>query len=115
MPIRRSHVRNTKTTEVRQATVTYGDETMPIEYNMGGLSPQTIELLNNPGTSLPAMARMLSEVLIKWEVVDDDGTVLPITKDTLMEFPVDFLSALGGAITDAVKVPKENTSSFKTG
>lgn len=114
MPIRLRHAKRARTDSVKTVTVTFGDENMNLDYRMGALSPRKLAALQG-NTSVTMMADFLNDVLVSWEVVDDDGEMLPIDHDTLMDMPMDFLAAISGAIGEDVQVPKQNTSSFSTG
>lgn len=125
MPIRRSHAKRVDPKDIRQVIVEYDGENMPVKYNLGALSPEAMDMLNTPARQLPGLARLLADILVSWEVVDDtedagdapedEKKILPINYRVLAEFPSGFLGALSSAIMDDVKVPKANTSSFKTG
>lgn len=112
MPIKLLHARRARTADTKTATVVFGDESMDIEFRIGAISPRKMTAMQNAPAEqqLETTADFLEGVLSKWDVIGEDGKALPITRDVMLDLPVDFLGAIATAINDAVNVPKETMS-----
>ena len=102
MPIRLSQVGKQQKT----ATVAYDGETVDIVYRPGAFTPRVEARINEAqkdSTVSQELAQILSEVIISWDVLDDDGQPLPPTIDLLMDLPLAFLSAVSVGIGEDMR------------
>jgi hypothetical protein len=83
---------------------------MEIEFRFAAVTPATINSMSADTNKMDAVVGFLCECLSKWEVVDEDGEVLPIEPDVLFALPVDFLTTIAEAVTGGVQVPKATTT-----
>jgi len=57
-----------------------------------------------PGNGL---ARMLSSVLIDWDVLDDNNKPIEITEENLRQLPMEFLTSVSNALAEENRVSRE--------
>lgn len=86
------------------------NEPVEIVYRPSAYTPvvedqvQTLMDSRRPGNGL---AKMLSNVLIRWDILDDDGNEIEPTFDNLRQLPVPFLTDVVNAIGNDTRVDKE--------
>jgi hypothetical protein len=95
----------------RETSFTVEEEVVHISYRPSAYTPvvedrmQQLLETNRPGNGL---AKTLSTMLIKWDVLGEDNQPVPITVENLSALPVRFLSQVMGAIN------KDNSSDQET-
>lgn len=93
MPIRLSDLEK----DHRTCTFSVGEEKAQITYRPSAYTPELESSIMDEmdQTRLGKMlAELLSKILIEWEIVDDQGNMIPPTKENLMKFPVTVLSQI---------------------
>lgn len=94
----------------RTITVEYQGETAKVIYRPSAYTPIVEERAqdeidnNRPGSGL---ANLLEGMLIRWEVVGEDGEELPPTVEVMREMPVSFLTAMVNAVVEDMNVSRE--------
>lgn len=86
----------------RTVTVAWDGEEANVTYKPSGYTPATEQELNQDMiANLPnvAVAKMLSGLLVSWDVLDDDGAQIPTDYETLSHIQTDFLQAVLSAVT----------------
>lgn len=89
----------------------YEEESAEITYRLNTYTPELEQLVADKLESgLPASstAVILAELLIDWDVVDDNGERLPTDYATLSRFPLEFLTALLTAISGDQRAGRED-------
>lgn len=106
MPIKISHLKN----DEREVTVTYGGEEAVVVYRPSGYTPVTENAMQDamgdrrPGAGL---ARLLSGILVSWDVLDEDGDQMDTTYETISKLPVPFISAVVSQVSDDMNSDRE--------
>lgn len=77
----------------RTLTVEYDGDTVTIVYRPGAITPSSSQDFSRQTT-----ADQLLELLVSWDVLDDKGKALPVSKDLLDTLPARFLAHLVSAI-----------------
>jgi len=107
MPIKLSQVGARR----KSASVEYDGETVDFVYKPSAFTPRVEARLNEAqveSTVSQEVAQVLSEVLVSWDVLGDDGKPLNPDIDLLMEMPLDFLTSITQALGDDMR-PKEQS------
>lgn len=84
--------------ERRPKVVRYGDHEVNIVYNPAVL---TLEMAESPAatSNASAMVDMLAAILVEWDLTEDDGTVIPTTRESMAKIPLVFLARVLETIT----------------
>ena len=89
--------------------VEFGGETATMVFDRNALTQrwakQIQEGLN--AEDVETASRSLVDLLISWDITEDDGTATPITVDVLAQLPLNFLSAIDRAISEATGISSE--------
>lgn len=96
----------------RTCEMVFDGETAKITYRPSGYTPTTEDALQKGlETQRPSVgvASLLSELLLEWEVMDDDGQALPINLETLQRLPAGFLYSVMNAIIEDMTGAQEGT------
>jgi hypothetical protein len=107
MPITLTALRNDR----RETAVEYEGESAQIVYRPSAYTPETEDGLRGAvesGRPARGLATVLSQVLLEWEVVDDDGNLLPVTLELMMQMPNAFLVAISNAVSKDMGVASED-------
>jgi hypothetical protein len=117
MPISLVKARRAVTDTTKTVTVEFAGETMDVTYRIGAMSRATIRRFETAKDEeqVDAAITFITEVVSAWEVVDLDGAVLPIPEEVLSSLPIDFLTAIIGAVMTDVQVPKASEDSSFAG
>lgn len=90
---------------VRSVVAEWEGESVKVQYRPGANSAafaialqEAMEGSASGGTR--AIVDSLANMMIGWDVVDDDGKPMPISADDLLAYPVGFLSAILNAIAE---------------
>ena len=81
----------------REAQVEYGDDIVAITYLPGKFTPRVEARLNEAqaeNKTSQEVAQVLSEVLVRWDVLDDNGKPLKPTAELMMDMPLSFLTII---------------------
>lgn len=87
MGIRLSEIR----ARLRTIPVKWGDESFNVTYRLG-------ERTMGAGAGDETTRLWLSRVLESWDILDDDGTPVPVTDETVADIPIPILNAVMAAI-----------------
>src|SRR6516165_2430477 len=94
----------TVTAEEATTTVSYGGETGKIVYRPGAMTPARLEEIaatlndDEPSAEIMSTVQFLADMIVSWEIVQDDGATLPVTPDTVKALPIKFMGAIVNAI-----------------
>jgi hypothetical protein len=106
MPIRLKDLER----DVRTCTVEYEGENAEVTYRPSAYTPFVEDKLqaaiesNRPSSGV---ARLLSSVLVGWEVLGEDGEAISTDSETLSALPSAFLFAVINAITEDMGTGRE--------
>lgn len=101
MPIRLSDLRANK----RTVAVEYDGETLNVEYRPQAVNPEYQDWLKNLGqreakTSEAELWEKILAVVSGWDLLDDDGQPLPVSREFIAMLPTDLLMAITWAIQE---------------
>lgn len=87
------------TGHVSTVTVEYGGQSMNVDATVGSITPeyeaQMLEALNGRSAAQgDQLAEMVSKVVVRWELLDDAGEVIPPTFPNCRKLPTPFLAAV---------------------
>lgn len=103
---------------VRTVNVSYQGDSFAITYRPSEFSPVKGKAhqkrVNDPEDEADNLAvELLAAGLVSWEVVDEGGEMLPLTRENLEQFPGGLLLAMLGAVNeDSTPNPKSAGKSF---
>jgi hypothetical protein len=85
-------------TEVR-----FGDETVVVVFDRNRMTQRWVKQIQDgiAGDDIEIAARSLVELLLEWDILEEDGTATPITVPVLADLPLAFIHALDEAIGEA--------------
>lgn len=107
MPITLSDLRRNE----RKIEVEWEGETMGLTYCPGAYTPELEALfVKNLRNDLPgnAYAEVLSELIVDWEFLDDEGLEMPHDIETLKRITTAFLTYLFTQITNDMQAARED-------
>ncbi len=90
----------------RTVTIPIDDETITITYRPGGFTPDTEDRLREYADDQrggAALVAMLADVLVEWDVLDDDGKPLRPTAENLRRLPTMFLGQVAQVIAEDMR------------
>jgi len=93
-------------TKTRTVTAAYDGDEVTLTYRPGAFTPRIEARLSEAqeqGRVSQEVAAVLADVLVSWEVLDDEGNALEPMAELLMDFPVDFLIAVTNAISEDMR------------
>jgi hypothetical protein len=93
-------------TDRRTIQVLFGEEILSITYRPSGFTPATEEKLDDlvQGKRIgKPLVDFLLDTLVAWDLLDDQGNVLPISRQVLAKLPLAFLARLFRAITEDLR------------
>ncbi len=102
----------------REIVVDVGGETLTVVYRPSSITPETQDLFyeriekNRTGT---ALAEILSQRLVSWDLVGEDGVVIEISADMLRKIPVDVLAFVSNAVIADMEANPEDRKNFAGG
>lgn len=101
---------------IRTINVTYFSDNLAVTYRPSELTPQNQSAIQDridEGEAKNILVETLCQVMITWDVMDEDDKMLPITPETLANAPGPLLLAISEAIgEDARPKPKSAGKSF---
>lgn len=99
----------------RPLTVDFDGQPLAIIYRPSAVTPthhdETMDLLEKQRVG-SALARTVSNILISWDLTDENGKPYPVTEKALRDLPMQLLSKVSVAIQDdiAPNAQKSGTS-----
>ena len=111
MPIRLGDLRK----ERKRVTFPFAGDTVTLVYTTGAVTPELEArafAIDDDHHYLGGLADLLTEILVEWDVLGDDGRPLPITREQIGKLSAQFLGMAWSAITSDQRVPKAQESSF---
>lgn len=108
MPVRLSAL----TADRRTIKVPFGEDTLTLTYKPSAINAvqEARELEDREkGLHLMAQARSLAEIIVSWDLQDDDGAAVPVSAEVLSQLGLDVTSALTRAILDDL-LPNRTTA-----
>ena len=100
--MRLSHV----TQDRRTLPIPVSGETLTIVYRPSSLTPEQEDKLREQLADQrggPALAALLAEMLVSWDLTDDSDTAYAVDEPTLRQLPTTFLATLATAITEDMR------------
>lgn len=91
------------TADRRPVAIPIGGDTLNLTYKPSAINAvqEARELEEREkGRHLLAQARSLSEIILSWDLLDDEGQALPVSSDVIATFGIDIVSKLTRAILD---------------
>lgn len=93
----------------RTASIDLGGESLDVTYRPGAVTPASLaratsalgESLDERSSQLAAvdlMVQFLGDVLVSWNLTDDDGVELPTSRETLQQLPIEALARVFSTI-----------------
>lgn len=98
--------------KLRTINVNYLGDNVAITYRPGEMTPRkTSEIVEQAQTGEVAnpTVELLLNALVSWEIVDDQGKELPVTRELLEDAPGPFLNAISEAIGEDAR-PKTKSA-----
>ena len=101
MPIRFKDLKD----KVRKVVVEWDDDTLAVEYRPGASTVETAIALqeaikDEDGSPTLAMVESFQEMVVSWDLLDEDDKPYPITTETLRKLPTYFLVEIMHAIAE---------------
>lgn len=76
------------------------EDTLNVTVNAGALTPNEQERIRQADDDdVRPLVEVLSAVVVKWDLLDDQGEVIPLTKEALMDQPIIVLGLVLNGIT----------------
>lgn len=86
------------------------ESSVDVEYRPGAVTPALVEDVSKTDAEMP-LVQFLSALLVKWDILGEDGQPLPVTPATLAELPLEFLRLVRDAILEDLRGPKATRAS----
>lgn len=76
--------------------IQFGGETLNVVFNPTVYTPAFEDLVNTTGKQVghDQMTEMASELLVSWDLTNDEGTAIPTTTEALRQLPIHLLAAV---------------------
>lgn len=90
-------------------SVTIGDGTLTGFYNAAAFTSRLEMAAKAPDADTSLLARMLSMLIVEWDLVDDEGRFgepggpYPTTEEALLDVPLEFLGQVMSGINEAIR------------
>lgn len=83
--------------------VPFGDESVTVVFDRNAMTQNWIQGVQDgqQADDLTITSRALSEILLEWDLVEEDGSPTPIAAEILADLPLPFLRKLDEMIGDA--------------
>lgn len=95
----------------RELVLEVGEDDLNIVYDPSSITPASqdafFQLIEKYRYGR-ALASILADRLVSWDLMDEEGNVIPITEEALSEVPVDVLEFIHESIIDDLKVDKDD-------
>lgn len=90
------------TKKTRTITVSLSDESATVEYRLHAVTPGFLQELRKEHDDVLSVVRQVEQVVLHWDVVDDDGKEIPATSKAILEhaIPLEFLTLVLNSITE---------------
>ena len=93
----------------RTVSITLGDEALEVTYRPGAVTPASLarataaldgatDERSSQLAAIDLMVQFLGDVLVSWNLTDEDGTELPTNRETLQLLPIEALARVFAAI-----------------
>lgn len=88
--------------DVRTFPLVYNGEEAKVTYRPSVVTPARLDALREVPAEEGdrALVMLLSELLVEWEVMDDDGSPFPTSAPALSTLPIQFLAEVVNQIRD---------------
>jgi len=95
--------------------VPFGDEQVTVDFDRNGFTENWIRRreVGLKAGDVSSTSRAFAEILIGWDIAEDDGTPVAVTADTLAQLPFPFMRALDEAISEAALPSSEEGNGSK--
>lgn len=107
MPINLAELQN----DERTCEVTYEGQTAQVTYRPSAYTPALEDALQTAlesGRPSSGIARLLEGVLLRWELLDENGEELPTTYEVMRELPSAFLVKVINTVTADMQAGRED-------
>ena len=100
------------TKKTRTVAVTVDDQEVPVKYRVHVVTPGFLAAVQELD-DLDAIMYQIEQVIVSWDVLDDDGNPIPATKEAILKFgiPLEFLTRVLTAITADMRMSKDEKNS----
>lgn len=100
------------TKKTRSVAVTVDDQEVPVKYRVHVVTPGFLAAVQEMD-DLDAIMYQIEQVIVSWDVLDDDGNPIPATKEAILKFgiPLEFLTRVLTAITADMRMSKDEKNS----
>jgi hypothetical protein len=112
VPIRLSAL----TADRRSIRVAFGDDSLSLDYRPSSINAvqEARELEDREkGRHLLAQARSLTEIVVSWDLQDDNGAAVPVSEEVIQTFGLDVVSKITRAILDDL-LPNRTTAAVSS-
>jgi hypothetical protein len=112
MPARNS----IKRSDPVRCQVEFGGETVQVVFDRNAMTQRWVKQMQETPASVDVeiASRSLADILLEWDIVEEDGTPTPITVPVLADLPLAFIFALDEAIGEAGVPGSEEGNASKT-
>ena len=97
-----------------RVAIAFGAETVTVDFDRNGFTENWLRRLQAgiDQNDLSAASRAMVEILLGWDLVEEDGTPTPVAVDVFADLPFGFIRALDEAIGDAAVPSSEEGNDF---
>lgn len=107
-----SQLKKTAAKETTSATVDYHGVKIALEWTIAALTGDVVQDLVDNEESPKALARVLANIVTKWDLTDDKDKVLPLDADTLVGLPLELLNQMMSDMKESARPAGKADGSF---
>lgn len=93
--------------------IKFGGELLNVVFDPTVYTPAFEDLVNTTGKLVghDAMTEMASQLLVEWDLTDDEGALIPTTVESLRQLPIHLLAAILKPIVETFAPDPKKASS----
>jgi len=103
----------------KELGIPFQDDTIFITYNVKRITLETASTLGSytggQTIPMPVLARLLADVLLSWDLIDDANAPYPLTAESIQQLPVAIVEAIAVGLFEDMTPPKAGPTTSRSG
>lgn len=84
--------------KIKQTSVDYDGEALSVWYRPNAVTPRSMRDLDENENNIDKLTEMILSFVHEWDVLDEHGQRMPVSKELMMDWPLSFLNAVLTAV-----------------